>query len=93
MNNNTVNESVEEVEKKRVRSKKRFTNWKLIAAGGGVIALLIGGMSYYQATHFNSNVTINDTKVGGMSADEAIQKLKTSGLANKVYIDQQQILE
>ena len=23
-------------------------------------------MSYYQATHFNSNVTINDTKVGGM---------------------------
>lgn len=93
MNNNTVNESVEEVEKKRVRSKKRFTNWKLIAAGGGVIALLIGGMSYYQATHFNSNVTINDTKVGGMSADEAIQKLKTSGLANKVYIDQQQILD
>ena len=50
-------------------------------------------MSYYQATHFNSNVTINDTKVGGMSADEAIQKLKTSGLANKVYIDQQQILD
>lgn len=92
MNNNTVNESVEEVEKKRVRSKKRFTNWKLIAAGGGVLALLLGGMSYYQATHFNSNVTINDTKVGGMSADEAIQKLKTSGLANKVYIDQQQIL-
>lgn len=50
-------------------------------------------MSYYQATHFNSNVTINDTKVGGMSADEAIQKLKTSGLANKVYIDRQQILD
>ena len=93
MNNNTVNESVEEVEKKRVRSKKRFTNWKLIAAGGGILALLLGGMSYYQATHFNSNVTINDTKVGGMSADEAIQKLKTSGLANKVYIDQQQILD
>ena len=50
-------------------------------------------MSYYQATHFNSNVTINDTKVGGLSADQAIQKLKTSGLANKVYIDQQQILD
>ena len=50
-------------------------------------------MSYYQATHFNSNVTINDTKVGGLSADQAIQKLKTSGLANKVYVDQQQILD
>ena len=41
MNNNTVNESVEEVEKNG-KIKKRFTNWKLIAAGGGVIALLIG---------------------------------------------------
>lgn len=28
-----------------------------------------------------------------MSADQAIQKLKTSGLANKVYVDQQQILD
>ncbi|MGE1217723.1 L,D-transpeptidase family protein [Bacillus toyonensis] len=93
MNNNTVNESVEEVHKKRVRSRKRFPNWKFIAAGFGIIALLVGGVSYYQVTHFNSNVTINDTKVGGMSADQAIQKLKTSGLANKVYVDQQQILD
>ncbi|PGB48229.1 L,D-transpeptidase family protein [Bacillus toyonensis] len=93
MNNNTVNESVEEVHKKRVRSRKRFLNWKFIAAGVGIIALLVGGVSYYQVTHFNSNVTINDTKVGGMSADQAIQKLKTSGLANKVYVDQQQILD
>ncbi|PFY15307.1 hypothetical protein COL47_19570 [Bacillus toyonensis] len=93
MNNNTVNESVEEVHKKRVRSRKRFPNWKFIAAGVGIIALLVGGVSYYQVTHFNSNVTINDTEVGGMSADQAIQKLKTSGLANKVYVDQQQILD
>lgn len=93
MNNNTVNESVEEVHKKRVGSRKRFPNWKFIAAGVGIIALLVGGVSYYQVTHFNSNVTINDTKVGGMSADQAIQKLKTSGLANKVYVDQQQILD
>ncbi|PQZ49865.1 hypothetical protein CQZ94_26370, partial [Bacillus sp. MYb209] len=93
MDNNTINESVEEGDKKRVRSSKRFTNWKLIAAGGGIIVLLIGGMSYYQATHFNSNVTINDTKVGGLSADQAIQKLKTSGLENKVYVGQQQILD
>ncbi|EJR90720.1 hypothetical protein IKE_05628 [Bacillus cereus VD196] len=93
MKNNTVNESVEEVDKKRVRSSERFLNWKLGAAGGGIIALLVGGVSYYQATHFNSNVTINDKKVGGLSADQAIQKLKISALANKVYIDQQQILD
>ncbi|PEQ54079.1 hypothetical protein CN473_08920 [Bacillus thuringiensis] len=93
MNNNRINESVEEADKKRVRSSKCFTNWNLIAVGGGIITLLIGGIIYYQATHFNSNVTINDTKVGGLSADQAIQKLKISGLANIVYVDQQQILD
>lgn len=94
MNNNTINESVEEVDKKRSKSSKRSTNWKLITAGGvGIIALLIGGMSYYQTTHFNSNVTINGTKVGGMTADQAIQKLKTSSLENKVYVGEQQILD
>ncbi|PFJ17681.1 hypothetical protein COD67_14590 [Bacillus cereus] len=93
MNNDTINELVEEVDKKKVKSSKRFTNWKLIAAGGGIIALLIGGMSYYQATHFNSNVTINDTKVDGLTANQALQKLKISGLENKVYVGQQQILD
>jgi len=94
MNNNTINESVEEVDRKRVNSSKRFKNWKFITAGGVVtIALLIGGMSYYQATRFNSQVTINDTKVGGLTADQALKKLKTSGLENKVYVGQQQILD
>ncbi|MGQ0453263.1 L,D-transpeptidase family protein, partial [Bacillus sp. SS-TM] len=77
MNNNTTNESVEEIDQKRVRSKKRYTNWKFIAVGIGVIALLIGGMSYYQATHFNSNVTINDTKVG-VVAEQIIQTKGTN---------------
>ena len=82
MNNNTVNESVEEVEKKRVRSK---TFYKLEAYRSRWRSTCTShwGMSYYQATHFNSNVTINDTKVGGLSADQAIQKLKTSGLAKQ----------
>ncbi|EJS46572.1 hypothetical protein ICG_05647 [Bacillus cereus BAG1X1-3] len=93
MNNNAMNESDEKVDKKRVRSSKRFTNWKLFVASGGIITLFIGGMSYYQATHFNSNVTINDTKVGSLTADQAIQKLNRSGLENKVYVDQQQILD
>ncbi|MEN1938160.1 L,D-transpeptidase family protein [Paenibacillus sp. 102] len=92
--NNTINESVEEVDRKRANSSKRFKNWKFITTGGGVIiALLIGGMSYYQATRFNSHVTINDTKVGGLTADQAIQQLKTSGLENNVYVDQQLILD
>ncbi|PEZ08623.1 hypothetical protein CN326_04980 [Bacillus sp. AFS018417] len=99
MNNNTLNESVEEIDKKRsdkkrVNSIKWFKNWKFITAGGAVIiALLIGGMSYYQATRFNSHVTINDTNVGGLTADQAIKKLQASVLKNEVYVDQQQILD
>ena len=94
MNNNTVTESVEEIDKKRVNSNKRFKNWKFITTGVIVmIVLLIAGISYYQTTHFNSNVTINDTKIGGLTADQAIKKLQTSVLQNKVYVGQQQILD
>ncbi|MFD3448277.1 L,D-transpeptidase family protein [Microbacteriaceae bacterium 4G12] len=94
MNNNTMNESVEEIDKKRGNSRKRSKNRMFITTGVIVmIALLIGGVSYYQATRFNSQITINGTKVGGLTADQAIKKLKTSALKNKVYIDQQQILD
>ncbi|WP_416826350.1 L,D-transpeptidase family protein [Ectobacillus polymachus] len=95
MKNNTINESVDEIDKKRVNSSHRFKNWEFITVGGGVviIALLIGGVSYYQATRFNSQVTINDTKVGGLTADQAVKKLGTSVLKNKVYVGQQQILD
>ena len=92
MNNNTTNESVEEIDQKRVRSKTLY-KLEVYCSGYWCNCTSYWGMSYYQATHFNSNVTINDTKVGGLSADQAIQKLKTSGLANKVYVDQQQILD
>ena len=92
MNNNTTNESVEEIDQKRVRSKNVIQIGSL-SRRYWCNCTSYWGMSYYQATHFNSNVTINDTKVGGLSADQAIQKLKTSGLANKVYVDQQQILD
>ncbi|CAG9612257.1 hypothetical protein BACCIP111899_01430 [Bacillus rhizoplanae] len=94
MSNNTISESVEEIDKKQVNSIKRFNNWKFITTGVIVmIALLIAGISYYQTTRFNSQVTINDTKVGGLTADQAIKKLKTSVLKNKVYVGQQQILD
>ncbi|OUB11990.1 hypothetical protein BK708_29200 [Bacillus thuringiensis serovar yunnanensis] len=51
----------------------------------GFIALLIGGTSYYQANHFNSQVTINDTKIGGLTAEQTLKKLKTSELENKGF--------
>ena len=90
----TVNETVEEIDKGRSNRFKRPANRKFIVIGIIIIiALLIAGISYYQTTRFNSQVTINGTKVGGLTADQVINKLKTSELKNRVYVGNQQILD
>ncbi len=53
---------------------------------GIMIALLLSGISYYQANHFNANISINGIKVSGLTADEALKTLQTSVLKNDVYI-------
>ena len=70
-------------------------NKTLMILGGSilVIAIVFGGIGYYQSTHFNSHVTINDTKVGGLTAEQAIKKLKSTILKNKVYVGNQKILD
>lgn len=91
---NTVNELVEEVDKPRIQPSNRFTNWKFITIGIiAVASLIIAAISYYQTTHFNANIKINGTKVGGLTAAEALKKLKTSVLKNAVYVGEQQILD
>src|SRR3954471_12240393 len=91
---NAVRELVQENDKQHVKSFKRFTNWKLITTSIVImIALIIGAISYYQKSHFQAHATINGIKVGGLTADEALEKLKTSVLKNKVYVGQQQILD
>ncbi len=90
----TANESAEEIDKRRVSSSKWYTSWIFFTALIIIIiALLFAGLSYYQATHFNSHVTVNGTKVGGMTADQAITKLKSTVLKNTVYVGNQQILD
>ncbi|MFP3125922.1 L,D-transpeptidase/peptidoglycan binding protein [Ectobacillus funiculus] len=91
---NTVNELVEEAGKPQINSFKRFANWRFITISIVIIiALISAAISYYQANHFNTNIKINDTKVGGLTADQALKKLKTSELKNVVYVGQQQILD
>ncbi|MGJ7911929.1 L,D-transpeptidase family protein [Neobacillus sp. LXY-1] len=90
---NAEKNSVEE-NRRAHSAKKKGKNWKYITIGGvTLIALLVGGMSYYQATRFNSQVTINNIKVGGLTADQALKKLKTTVLKNEVYVGDQQILD
>ncbi|MCM3567606.1 L,D-transpeptidase family protein [Neobacillus mesonae] len=58
-----------------------------------IVVCAAAGMYYHQATRFNANVKINDTKVGGLTADQALKKLKGTVLKNTVYIGEKRILD
>lgn len=89
-----LKESVKENDKQNGKSFKWFTNWRFITTSIIIIiALIVLGTTYYQANHFNAYIKINGIKVGGLTADEALEKLKTSVLKNEVYVGQQQILD
>jgi len=71
----------------------RKVNIIIISSIIGIMALVIAGISYYQATRFNAHITINDTKVGGLTADQAIKKLKATVSKNVVYVGKEQIFD
>lgn len=52
-----------------------------------VLVVLLGVMSWHQHGHFNRNTTVNGVAVGGMTVDQAYQKVKGSTRANQVYIN------
>lgn len=82
------------LDKKQGKLFNRFSNWKFITTIISIIIVIaFGGSSYYQANHFNAKASINGTNVGGMTADQALKRLKTSVLKNVVYVGKQQILD
>ncbi|ULT54926.1 L,D-transpeptidase/peptidoglycan binding protein [Neobacillus drentensis] len=86
--------NIQELEKQSVNLTKWFGGWKLIAFSIiFIIALIIAAGSYYQANHFNSEIKINSIDVGGMTTEQALNKLKTTTLTNVVYIGDQHILD
>ncbi|MCM2533048.1 L,D-transpeptidase [Neobacillus pocheonensis] len=91
---NAAREVVEEVGIKRADLQKRPIKWKIVI--GSIVvagALVLTGISYYQTTRFNSHITINGTNVGGMTANQALQKLGSSVLKNEVYVGQEKIFD
>lgn len=48
-------------------------------------------MYYYQSTRFNANITIDHTQVGGLTTEQALNKLKSAVPTNTIYIGQKQI--
>ncbi len=86
--------NLEENNIKRKKPLKRFSKWKFITTSIIIIiALIFGAISYYQATHFNTHITINGIEVNGLTADEALKKLTTADLKNIVYVEKQQIFD
>lgn len=57
----------------------------------GIIATLlvvvIGVMTWHQRTHFNKNTTINGVAVGGLTAQQAYDKVAKTKLTNEVKLD------
>ncbi|WP_078429613.1 L,D-transpeptidase family protein [Alkalihalobacterium alkalinitrilicum] len=88
-----IEKSVEENNLSPQKSTKWFKSWKFIIAIISVIAIIFAAMSYYQMTHFNSNITINNIEVSGLTADQALKKLQTSAFKNEIYIGELLILE
>lgn len=90
---NTVKESVRGMDRRRRKLFKWTKRWTLITASIiGIFVLIFGGLSYYQSTHFNKNITINGVHVGGMTAEEALEALKSTQLKNDVYIGEELIV-
>lgn len=90
----TATESVEEIDSRLVKKGKWYNNWKWITSGIVIIlALILAALNYYQAKHFNANIKINGVNVGGLTSDEALNKLKSSVLKNVVYVGEKQIFD
>lgn len=84
---NALEQSFRDINQSRKKPVKWFKNWKYVTSIAiGLLLLLVTGMSYYQANHFNANKKINGIEVSGLTADEALEKLQAAVLKNDIYI-------
>lgn len=59
-----------------------------IGIGVAVVAIVgLGSSGWYHHTHFNRNVQINGVNVGGMTSQQAFDKVSKQKLSNNVKID------
>lgn len=65
----------------------RFRMKTVVAIIVVVILIAFGWIGWHQHNHFNRNVTINGVNVGGMTVDEAFDRVKSDHQDNKVYLD------
>lgn len=65
----------------------------LISAVAALLLVLLVGAGIHQHTHFNRNTTINGVPVGGLTAQQAYDKVKGTKRVNKVYLNGQLIYQ
>lgn len=90
---NSSHEATDRTEETVPAKAPRNRKWFILGTIVVVVILLLAAMSYYQATRFNSNITINGIKVGGLTSDQALDKLKQSKIKNQVYIGNELVLD
>ncbi|KAA0546057.1 L,D-transpeptidase family protein [Bacillus sp. BGMRC 2118] len=78
----------------RKKLKKWYKSWIFLTSSLFIVLLLLLGLlSYYQATHFNTNITINEVDVGGSTVEEALENLKSTPLTNNIYINNKKVFD
>ncbi|OIK13087.1 hypothetical protein BIV60_14870 [Bacillus sp. MUM 116] len=89
---NAVYLPVRQIHRKQFIPFKQLFNWKtIIIVAILLIASVVAGFLYHQASYFNKNIAINEVKVGGMTAAKALNKLESSVLKNDIYIGKEKI--
>lgn len=91
---NAATQPIEGIYESRKKSVKWYKNWKWMTAIIAIIFTLIAiVISFYQANHFNANITINGINVSHLTDEEALKKLQTSVLSNDIYVENELILD
>lgn len=58
-----------------------------------VVAAVLAGINHHQNTYFNKNTSINGVNVGGLTSQQAYEKVKKTKLSNDVYFNGQKIYD
>lgn len=72
---------------------QNFSLKKIIAGLLILLFILLVGMHVHQRTHFNKNVSINNVPVGGLTTQQAYDKVSTTKRKSKIYVKHDLVYE
>lgn len=72
---------------------KSLTLKKLIIGFLVILILIVLGIHIHQRTHFNKNISINSISVGGLTAQQAYDKVSKTNRQSKIYVNHKLVYE